>query len=476
MNGERKMSEKSELILALEQIEKDKGIKREDILHVIENALVSAYKKHVGKNVNVEAQVDPETGSMKAVVVKKVVDEIANPGLEIKLDEAKRADSQIKTGDDLKIPLDTQDFARIAAQTAKQVIMQKIKESERESLFDEYQKKIGVMVSGVVWRFANRNLIVDIGKTEAILPISEQIFRERFNLGQHIRAVIVRVEKSPRGPAIILSRSHPDVVKRLFEVEVPEIYEKIVEIVNVVREAGMRTKVAVISRNPKVDPVGACVGVKGARVKPIIEELQGERIDLIPFTNDPAKYIASALSPAKVIAVSLLSENEKKAEVLVGDDMLSLAIGKNGHNVRLAARLTGWHIDVKSEAQKKKEASEKSALTVQSLEKLEGIGPKTADVLLKAGIRDIAKLAGMNVDDLTAFQGIGPKTAEKIIDSAAKHIRERSKEAEEPAKEAAETETVGKKEEKAEAKPKNEEKPKGKKKETKKEKNADKEE
>lgn len=416
------MSEKNELMSALEQIEHDKGIKKEEILQVIENALVSAYKKHVGKNVNVEATVDPITGSMSARVVKKVVAELKNPNMEISLDEAKKIQPDAALETDVRIPLETQDFSRIAAQTAKQVIVQKIRESERESLLEEYRAKVGQMVSGVVWRFANRNLIVDLGKTEAMLPQSEQVSRERFNLGQHVRAVIIKAEKSMRGPSVILSRSHPDLVRRLFEVEVPEIYEKIVEIVNVVRDPGMRTKVAVISRNPKVDPVGACVGVKGARVRPIIEEMHGERIDLIPFSNDPAKYIASALSPAKVLRVSIISDTEKRVEVLVADDMLSLAIGKNGHNVRLAAKLTGWHIDIKSESQKKQETQEKSAATTESLTRLEGIGPRTAEVLLKSGLTQIEKLAQSKVEDLTTLQGIGAKTAEKIIESAKKFL------------------------------------------------------
>ena len=422
------MSDKSELILVLEQIEKDKGIKREDILRVIENALVSAYKKHVGKNVNVEATVDPVTGEMKAYAIKKVVAEITNSNMEISPEEAKAYSADAKIDEDIRIPLDTQDFARIAAQTAKQVIIQKIRESERESLLEEYKDKIGQMVTGVVWRFANRNIIVDIGKTEAILPISEQVGRERFKLGQHIRGIITNVEKGSRGPSIVLSRVHPDLVKRLFEVEVPEIYEKVVEIVNVVREPGMRTKVAVLSHNPKVDPVGACVGVKGARVKPIIEELSGERIDLIPYSNDSEKFIASALTPAKVLSVSLLSKEEKRAEVLVADDMLSLAIGKNGHNVRLAAKLTDWHIDIKSEAKKKQELEEKKEATAESLSKLEGVGPKTAEVLTKSGLTDIKKLAESSVDDLTTLQGIGKKTAEKIIESAKALISKKGKE------------------------------------------------
>lgn len=422
------MSEKTELLVVLEQIEKDKGIKKEDILHVIENALVSAYKKHAGKNVNVEATVDPLTGQMTAKEVKMVVDEVKNNSIEISVDKAKEIASGVKIGDEVKIPLDTEDFSRIAAQAAKQVIIQKIRESERESLLDEFKKKVGIMVSGVVWRIANRNLIVDLGKTEAILPISEQVNREKFRLGQHLRAIIVKVEKGPKGPSVILSRTNPELVKRLFEIEVPEIYEKIVQIVNVVREPGMRTKIAVTSNNPKVDPVGACVGVKGARVKPIIDELGGERIDLIPFSNDPERFISSAVSPAKVLRVNILSREEKKAEILVADDMLSLAIGKNGHNVRLAARLTGWHIDIKSESQRQQEHEEKKAAAAEVFEKLEGIGPKTAEVLRKAGMTDISKLAASSVDDLTTLQGVGGKTAERIIEAAKKYISENNSE------------------------------------------------
>ena len=417
------MSEKSELMIALEQIEHDKGIKKEEILGVIENALVSAYKKHVGKNVNVEAKVDPVTGAMSANVVKKVVAHVENPTMEVSPDEAKALGQPSDIDAEVRIPLDTQDFSRIAAQTAKQVIVQKIRESERESLVVEYKAKVGQMVNGVIWRFANRNIIVDLGKTEAVLPISEQVPRERFNLGQHIRAVVIASERNLKGPSIILSRSHPDLVKRLFEVEVPEIYEKIVEIVNIVREPGMRAKVAVVSRNPKVDPVGACVGVKGARVKPIIDELSGERIDLIPFSNDIVKYISSSLSPAKVLRVSIIGDNEKRAEVLVSDEMLSLAIGKNGHNVRLAAKLTGWHIDIRSESQKKEESEKRSAASTEALVKLEGIGPKTAEVLTKAGMANIEKLASSKTEDLTTLQGIGEKTAEKIIDAAKKYMK-----------------------------------------------------
>lgn len=413
----------SELINALETIQKEKKISKEEILHVIENALVSAYKKHVGKAVNVEAKVNPETGAMSACVIKKVVDEVTNPLLEVSLQDAKKVSKSAKIDEEIKIPLDTDDFSRIAAQTAKQVIVQKIRESERDSLYEEMKAKIGEMINGSIYKISNRNIIVDLGRTEAILPVSEQVPKESFSVGQHIRALIIKAEKNSKGPNIVLSRTHPDLVKVLFELEVPEIYEKVVDIVNIVREPGLRTKISVVSHNSKVDPVGACVGVKGARIKPIIDELRGERIDLIPFSNDPVKYITSALSPAKVLTVAIVSEEEKKAEVIVANDMLSLAIGKSGHNVRLAARLTGWHIDVKSEEQKKQESEQKIANKTSALEQLKGINDKTIDLLVQAGFTNINKIAELKIEDLTTLPGIGEKTAEKIIEAAKEAIK-----------------------------------------------------
>ena len=408
----------SELIKALETIQKEKNISKEEIIHAIENALVSAYKKHVGKNVNVEATVDVKTGEKKAWVVKKIVENVKNHLLEINLNEAKKYSSTVKLNEDIKIPLDTDNFSRIAAQTAKQVIIQKIRESERDSLYEEMKGKIGEIVNGSIYKIANKNIIVDLGKTEAILPVSEQVDKETFSVGQHIRALIIKAEKNTKGPNIVLSRTSPELVKVLFELEVPEIYEKVVDIVNVVREPGLRTKIAVISHNLKVDPVGACVGVKGARIKPIIDELSGERIDLIPFSNDPIKYITSALSPAKVLTVTVVSDEEKKAEVIVTNDMLSLAIGKLGHNVRLAAKLTGWHIDVKSEEQKRQETVQKIVDKTSALGRLKGLSDKVIQLLVQAGLTNIEKLATLKIEDLTTLPGIGEKTAEKIIEAA----------------------------------------------------------
>ncbi|MDR1720873.1 MAG: transcription termination factor NusA [Endomicrobium sp.] len=349
------MTEKGEILMALEQIEKDKKLKKEDILMTIEGAIVSAYRKHVGKNANVEAKINLDSGEVTASIIKVVVENVVNPLLEISVQDAKKIEQNSYVGYEVRIPLDPQDFARIAAQTARQIIVQKIRESERDLLFAEMKEKVGQIVSGVIYRVTNGNIIVDLGKTEAMLPMSEQVIKEKFSIGQHIRAVIMKVEKNAKGPRVILSRANAEFVKRLFEIEVPEIYEKVVEIVSIVREPGIRTKISVLSNNPRVDPVGACVGVKGARVKPIIDELRGEKIDLISYSLDPLKYIASAVSPAKVVSVVTISEKDKKAEVLIANDMLSLAIGRSGHNVRLAAKLTGWYVEIKSEEEKKEE-------------------------------------------------------------------------------------------------------------------------
>ncbi|MBV9080567.1 MAG: transcription termination/antitermination protein NusA, partial [Elusimicrobia bacterium] len=339
----------------LDQIEREKGIKKDEILKMIEQALVSAYRKHAGDAVNVEAHVDPE-GEISAVVVKTIVEKVADPMTEVSLAEARKIDSSAAEGGQVRYPIDTEEFGRIAAQTAKQVLTQKIRETEREFVYEEFKPKEGTLVNGSVHRFANRNVIVDLGRAEGVLPVREQVRREHWAVGERIRVLVLKVEKGPRGPEVLLSRAHENFVKRLFEQEVPEIYEKTVEVVTVVREPGQRSKVVVRSNNPKVDPIGACVGVKGSRVRPIINELQGERIDLVAYSTDPVTFIGASLAPAKPLSVSIVDQVAKKAEALVADDALSLAIGKNGQNVRLASKLTGWEIDIKTETQKKQAA------------------------------------------------------------------------------------------------------------------------
>lgn len=432
--------EKNSLIPILEQIEKDKGIKKEEIIKMIEASLVSAYRKQYGKNINVVASIDPETSEIKASVIKKVVETVHNASEEISVDELKSLKLKGELDSDVEIPVDTAEFGRIAAQIAKQIIIQKIREVERTTLFEQFSEKEKSLANGAVFRFADRNIIIDLGKAEAIMPVSEQVRRERFNIGERIKVLVLKVERGGRGPQILVSRSHPDLVARLMELEVPEISEKIVEILKVVRDPGFRSKIAVKSNSPKVDPVGTCVGVRGSRIRPIIDELRGERIDLIPWNSEPEKFIASALSPAKVLSVSLSKEG-KRAEVMVPNDMLMIAIGRNGQNVRLASQLTGWSIDVKSELQKKEESAKNNELAQKELGRIEGVGPKLADVLIKGGWISVEKIAGTSIEQLTSLQGIGEKTAEKLIESA-KFVIDNEKKTEEVKTSAQESEDV----------------------------------
>ncbi|NIM03716.1 transcription termination/antitermination protein NusA [bacterium] len=404
-----------ELIGVFEQIEREKGIPKKELLEMIESALTSAFRKHSGKKQKFEAHVDPESGVITAYVRKKVVSKVENPYIQITKKEALKLDPAVKVGDEIKIKVETKEFGRIAAQTAKQVIVQRIRETERENLFKEFKEKEGTAMNAVVQRFARKNIIVDLGKVEATLPEWEQIRDHKYELFERFKVYILKVEQSPRGPKITVSRTHPGLVKRLYELEVPEVNDHTVEIKQIVREPGYRCKVAVLSNNEKVDPVGACVGVKGSRVQAIINELNGERMDLIAYSSEPATYVASSLSPAKVLNVSMEKE-KKNALVVVADDQLSLAIGKAGQNVRLAARLTGWHIDIKSESQMKK-AKE---VVVSDLTKLSGVGKVTAKLLSDNGFTTMEKIASSSVSELTKISGIGPKFAEKIYSAAKK--------------------------------------------------------
>lgn len=337
-----------EFIEALDQIEKEKGISKEILLEAIEASLISAYKKNYGSAQNVAVNIDRETGEVKVFSKKTVSEEVKDPLLEIDLTDALKIYPTAKVGDVLSVEVTPKKFGRIAAQTAKQVVMQRIREAERNIIYEEFSGRETDIVTGVIQRFDKRNVIIDLGRIEVVLPPNEQIPTETYEPASRIKVYILEVKKTTKGPQITVSRSHPGLVKRLFELEVPEIYEGIVEIKGIAREAGSRTKIAVYSKNENVDPVGACVGPKGSRVQNIVEELRGEKIDIIKWDKNISNYISNALGPAKVHKVDIL-ENEKTARVTVADNQLSLAIGKEGQNARLAAKLTGWKIDIKSE-------------------------------------------------------------------------------------------------------------------------------
>lgn len=340
----------AELIHALEQIEKEKGIQKEVLIEAIEVALITAYKRNYGSAQNVEVYIDRLTGDVRVFALKNIVEEVADPSIELSLEQANRFSADFEVGDVVEVEVTPRKFGRIAAQTAKQVVMQRIREAERGIIFEEYSSKEEDIVSGVVSRFERRNVIIDLGRAEAILPPGEQTPGEKYNIHDRIKAYVINVKKTNKSPQIFVSRTHPGLVKRLLELEVPEIHDGTVEIKTIAREAGSRTKIAIFSKNENVDPVGACVGQKGSRIRAIVEELKGEMLDVIKWSSNPQEYIASSLSPAKVVRVDVDEEN-KVARVIVPDFQLSLAIGKEGQNARLAAKLTGWKIDIKSESQ-----------------------------------------------------------------------------------------------------------------------------
>ena len=339
-----------ELIYALEQLGREKGIDKDIILEAIEAALISAYKRNFGSVQNVKVTIDRFTGDVKVFALKKVLENPVDDLTEISLEEAKEMGATYEVGDLAEIEVTPRKFGRIAAQTAKQVVVQKIREAERGIIFDEFSRKEEEIVTGTVQRTERKNIIIDLGKTEAILPPTEQVPGEQYNFNDRIKTFVTEVKRTTKGPQIMVSRTHPSLVKKLFELEVPEIAQGVVEIKSISREPGSRTKISVISKNYDVDPVGACVGQKGMRVQAIVDELRGEKIDIIKWSNDIGEYISSSLSPAKVIRADV-NEEEKSAKVTVPDYQLSLAIGKEGQNVRLAAKLTGWKIDIKSESQ-----------------------------------------------------------------------------------------------------------------------------
>ncbi len=375
-----------ELITVIDQICKEKGISKDVLLEAVESALVSAARKKFPENENIKVKVNPKNGSISIHLIYQVVEEVENPGNQMTLEEAKDLDPSAEIGGEVDILQDFEGYGRIAAQTAKQVIVQRVKEAERDIIVNEYSGRIGDLVNGIVMRQEKGNYIIDIGKTEAVLPVREQAPRESYKQGDRVRAYLLDVRTTNKGPQIVLSRSNPELVSRLFEMEVPEIYEKIVEIKGAVREAGDRTKIAVYSKDSAVDPVGACVGMKGSRVQAVVRELRGEKIDIIPWTEDPIQFISKALSPATVEKVAV-DEEEKSALVIVSDTQLSLAIGKKGQNVRLAAKLTGWKIDIYSESEydkmtqkdREKEIEEAIARESKLLEEAQAADASSAD-------------------------------------------------------------------------------------------------
>lgn len=346
-----KAIDNKELILALEELEKEKGIEKAYLLEAIETALVTAYKKNFDSLENVRVEMDRQTGATRIFSYKEVVEEVEDPEIQISLEEAIQISKKYKIGDNVENEIVPKNFGRIAAQTAKQVIVQKLREAERNILFTEFNERKGEIVTGLVQKSDNNLVVLDLGKLEGVMPLKEQIPTEEYKVNDKIKGYVLNVERGEKGaPQVIVSRSHPDFVRKLLEFEIPEIYEGLIEIKSVSRDPGYRSKVAVYSSNENIDPVGSCVGQKGVRIQNVINELNGEKIDVIEWDQDPAIFISSALLPARIMAVDI-KETDRFAQVIVPDDQLSLAIGKAGQNARLAAKLTNWKIDIKSETQ-----------------------------------------------------------------------------------------------------------------------------
>ena len=404
----------------IEQVSRDKGIERDVLISTLEEAMRSAARKKFGHDLDLEVAYNDEFGEIEAFQFKEVVDEVTDSLLEISLDEGRELDPDCEIGDSLGIKLDTDTFGRIAAQSAKQVIIQKMKDAEREMIYEDYKDRIGEVINGIVQRLDRGGITVNLGRAEAVVPYREQVPRETYRRGDRIRALVLDVNRESRGPQIILSRTHPDFLANLFSSEVPEIAEGIVTIMAAVREPGSRAKIAVTSKDPDIDPVGACVGMKGSRVQSVVQELRGEKIDIIEYNPDPARYVVNALAPA-VISKVVIDQTNRLMEVIVPDDQLSLAIGKRGQNVRLASKLAEWRIDVKSEAKYQKSLKD----GYDSLLALPGVGDSTADNLYEAGFAAAEDLAGAQVEELVALPGLSQQKAVKFIEAAKVYEGER---------------------------------------------------
>ncbi len=399
----------------IDQVSREKGIDRQTLIHTLEEAIKSAIKKKYGGKLDLDVTFNEEFGELEAFLFKEVAVEVTDPEKQISLEEALQMDPEAQVGDELGVRMDTDTLGRIAAQSAKQVIIQKMKDAEREVVYEEFKGRKGDIVNGIVQRADKSGVIVNLGQAEAVLPSKEQIPREIFRQGDRIRAFVLEVKKISKGPQVILSRTHPHFLIKLFLFEVPEIGDGVVSIINAAREPGSRAKIAVISKNPDVDPVGACVGMKGSRVQNVVQELRGERIDIIPWNMDPAKFVVNALAPA-IISKVIIDQSNRNMEVIVPDDQLSLAIGKRGQNVRLASKLTNWRIDVKSEGRynRQKQAG------YQSLLRLSGLTEEMADRLYDAGFTSVAEFAEASLAELEELTHISPSTLEIMVAEAAR--------------------------------------------------------
>jgi transcription termination/antitermination protein NusA len=396
----------------LGQIGKDKGINKTVLIEAVESAMLSAARKHYGHNLNLEARFEEDIGQVRVVMYRVVVATPLDAATQISLEHAKELDPGVRVGDELGQVLETEELGRIAAQTAKQVIAQKLRDAERGVIYDEFKNSKGQLINGIVQRYERGNVIVNLGRTEAVLPKREQILKERYRQGDRIRGMILDIDRSTRGPQVILTRSHPDFLMKLFELEVPEIADGVVTIKGVAREPGERAKVAVHTKDDGVDPVGACVGVKGSRVMAVSQELRGEKIDIVVWTPDDPSYVARALSPAEITRV-VVDEEAHTMEVIVNDDHLSLAIGRRGQNVKLASKLTGWRIDVRSVSA----AEEESKRARESLGSIPGIAFTEVELLFQDGYRSYQAVADANPEDLVELEGF---TAERVTDLISK--------------------------------------------------------